>query len=169
MLNKPSTAAGYGRDLTVACERTLVTLLRGLGTLKPHMRLIGGLVPRYLTPANPPHVPEHAGSQDVDMAVDVAVLANGEGYRPLSRQLKSSGFSRATGKGGSPVNWRWQRTVDARHQVVVEFLTDDSAGVAGRPVPLDGEVPGMTYTYIDMRKQLGHLIELVWGSDDMWI
>ena len=38
-------------ELTAACERVLVILLRGFGTLKEELRLIGGLVPQYLAPA----------------------------------------------------------------------------------------------------------------------
>lgn len=47
---KPRTASGYDTDVTLACERTLLTLLSAFGNLKDTLRLVGGLVPRYLTP-----------------------------------------------------------------------------------------------------------------------
>lgn len=58
---KPKTASGYDAGYTLSCERALVTLLRGFGTLKGSLRLVGGLVPRYLTPERPPDVPAHGG------------------------------------------------------------------------------------------------------------
>jgi len=50
---KPRVAEGYRLDVTVACERTLLTLYGAFGSLKTSLRLVGGLVPRYLTPASP--------------------------------------------------------------------------------------------------------------------
>jgi hypothetical protein len=74
--NKPQTADGYDPEHTLACERALVTLLRGFGTLKETLRLVGALVPRYLTPESPPEVPAHAGTSDVDIVLNLQVLAN---------------------------------------------------------------------------------------------
>ena len=63
-MEKPQTRAGYTLSQTVTCERTLVTLLRGLGPWKESVYLVGGLAPRYLAPgAEPPH----AGTLDVDV------------------------------------------------------------------------------------------------------
>lgn len=140
MSDKPSTAEGYSPAVTLACERALVTLLRGLGTLKPHLRLIGGLVPRYLTPARPPDIPEHAGTMDVDVALDLGILAGGSAYRSLRDQLKAARFQRACGKDGVPVGWRWQREIEPNQHVVVEFLTEAAPGAAGgRPISVAGE------------------------------
>lgn len=38
----------------------------------------------------------------------------------------------------------------------------------GLSIPLDGTVPGMTFIYVDTRSWLGHFLELVWGSDEIW-
>ena len=48
---KPATVEGYSDQYTVACERVLVTLLRGLGPWKDSVFLVGGLTPRYLVRA----------------------------------------------------------------------------------------------------------------------
>lgn len=64
---KPKTAAGYSAEQTDTCEQVLVTLLGAFGTLKSTLRLVGGLVPRYLTPQSPPDVPPHFGTSDVDI------------------------------------------------------------------------------------------------------
>ncbi|EPK7528587.1 hypothetical protein ACXEHW_005169 [Klebsiella variicola] len=61
---KPKDRTGYSAINTEMCERILVTLLTTFGTMKGTLRLIGGLVPRYLTPAQEPQVPEHYGTSD---------------------------------------------------------------------------------------------------------
>lgn len=123
---KPKTAAGYDPDHTLLCERVLVTLLRGFGSLKGTLRLVGGLVPRYLTPEQPPDVPSHAGTMDVDIVLNIQVLAEGEAYKTLAQQLKDRGFSRALNAEGKPSNWRWERKIGEHKFVVVEFLRDET-------------------------------------------
>ncbi len=121
---KPTTAAGYSQEVTESCERAMVTLLHGFGTLKNTVRLVGGLVPRYLTPAQPPEVPAHAGTSDVDIVLNVQVLADGDAYKTLAQQLKDKGFKRATNHKGAVTSWRWMCKVSEHHYVVVEFLRD---------------------------------------------
>ena len=48
-----------------------MTLLRGLEPWKNSICLVGGLTPRYLVRARPPDVPPHAGTQDVDIVIDL--------------------------------------------------------------------------------------------------
>lgn len=123
---KYKTAAEYDDIHTQDCEIALVMLLRAFGSLAPTLRLVGGLVPRYLTPVRPPEVPEHAGTTDVDIVLRVAVLAEKGQYNKLSEQLKANGFSRVVNAEGNASSWRWEREVNKR-MVVVEFLqhTDD--------------------------------------------
>jgi hypothetical protein len=136
---KPRTATGYNADLTVSCERTLLTLLGAFGTLKDTLRLVGGLVPRYLTPAAPPDVPAHAGTSDVDVVLNLALIAGGEGYASLADQLEARGFARQVNDAGKPSSWRWQRQVDEHTYVLVEFLRDADGATPGRVVSVDGE------------------------------
>jgi hypothetical protein len=130
---KPHTAQGYNAQHTLACERTLITLLRGFGALKGSLRLVGGLVPRYLTPAAPPHIPAHAGTSDVDVVLNLQVLAKDEAYKSLARQLKDSGFARVVNNGKAS-SWRWQRYVTDHEYVVVEFLRDANDELSGGKV-----------------------------------
>lgn len=136
---KPKTASGYVPDVTVACERALLTLLGAFGTLKATLRLVGGLVPRYLTPEAPPDVPVHAGTSDVDVVLNIQVIAEGDGYADLADQLDARGFRRCTNRDGKPSSWRWQRQVDERTTVLVEFLRDAGDALPGRPVTVDAE------------------------------
>lgn len=139
--DKPKTADSYGTAQTLACERVLVTLLGAFGTLKDTIRLIGGLVPRYLTPASPPDVPAHAGTTDVDIVFNLQVIAEGEGYASLADQLRGRGFTRYHRAGAkSPSSWQWEYKLSEHESVVVDFLHDaaDSAQ-EGRLLAIEGE------------------------------
>lgn len=135
---KPRTAAGYNPDVTSACERTLLTLLSAFGNLKDTLRLVGGLVPRYLTPAAPPDIPMHAGTSDVDIVLNLEVLAVGNEYASLAEQLNARGFTRWV-EDGRAASWRWRRKVDEHIEVVVELLRDAGDQAPGRSISVDGE------------------------------
>jgi hypothetical protein len=137
---KHKTAAEYSTDHTKACEIALVALLRAFGLLKKDLRLVGGLVPRYLTPSQPPEVPEHTGTTDVDVVLNIAVLAAKGTYDKLKRQLKDGGFVRYQPDPKGPVSsWQWVYDVGGT-PIVVEFLqhTDDP-GQSSFLVEIDGE------------------------------
>ncbi|WP_084416340.1 hypothetical protein [Massilia alkalitolerans] len=140
MNTKYKTAAEYSTDHTKACETALVALLRAFGSLKADLRLVGGLVPRYLTPARPPEVPEHSGTTDVDVVLNITLLAAKGTYAKLKRQLKDGGFERyQRDQEGPPSSWQWVYRVDSK-SIVVEFLqhTDDP-NQSARLVEIDGE------------------------------
>lgn len=146
--SKPKTAEGYSMDVTAACERTLLTLLGAFGTLKHTLRLVGGLVPRYLTPEVPPDVPAHAGTSDVDVVLNIQVIAEGGGYAALADQLSSRGFTRYVNPDGNRSSWRWRRQVDEHMSVLVEFLRDSGDAQPGRVISVDGEhVSALTMRY----------------------
>ncbi len=137
---KYKTAAEYNTDHTKACEIALVALLRAFGSLKHDLRLVGGLVPRYLTPSQPPDVPEHAGTTDVDVVLNITVLAAKGTYDKLKRQLKEGGFVRYQPDPEGPVSsWQWVYNAGGT-PIVVEFLqhTDDPKQ-SSFLVEIDGE------------------------------
>ena len=138
MLDKPEGIDDYDPAITEACERVLVTLLRGLGPWKESIILIGGLVPRYLVTKRPPDVPQHAGTMDVDVVVELSLLAKTEAYKSLEKNLKALGFERAVNEKGIPVSWRWQTKTEAG-TVVLEFLADDPNVKGGKMTPLPAE------------------------------
>lgn len=120
--------------MTLACEVTLGLLLEAFGGFKDSLRLIGGLVPRYLAPAAEP---AHVGTTDVDIVLDVQVLLAGEDYSSLRDQLKKAGFQRLV-KDGKPSSWQWQLVVKGA-PVVVEFLVNTDNPEETGLVPLNGE------------------------------
>ena len=164
---KPKTADGYSLDVTAACESTLLTLLGAFGTLKDTLRLVGGLVPRYLTPATPPDVPAHAGTSDVDIVLNIQVLAAGEGYATLAEQLGDRGFTRFVNSNGAVSSWQWQRRVDEHVSVLVEFLCDTDGGPAVKLVSLEGErvsalsMPfmGIVHKWFQVHKVTGQVLD----------
>ena len=164
---KPRNAAGYSADITASCERTLLTLLGAFGTLKDTLRLVGGLVPRYLTPEVPPDVPAHAGTSDVDVVLNLALIAEGQGYASLADQLEARGFTRQVNAEGNRSSWRWQRQVDEHTYVLVEFLRDAEGGRPGRVVSVDGERvsalclahAGIVHDWYREREIRGHLLD----------
>ncbi len=119
---KYKEAAFYRPEIAHACETALVRLLQAFTTHKQHLRLVGGLVPRYLTPEAPPDVPAHVGTTDVDVVLDIPVLVAGGKYASLRRQLKEAGFSRHRTSDGKASSWQWELPVNERVTVLVEFL-----------------------------------------------
>src|SRR5882762_9740178 len=99
---KPRHQGGYNTSHTDYCERTLVTLLRGLGPWKESVYVIGGLVPRYLInrPIESGGPPQHVGTTDVDIVLDLRILANVEAYRHLEENLTHMGFERGISDEG---------------------------------------------------------------------
>lgn len=133
MAEKHNKAALYNNEVTLACEVTLGLLLEAFGSFKESLRLIGGLVPRYLAPTDPAHV----GTTDVDIVLDVQVLMAGDDYSSLRDQLKKAGFQRVE-KDGKSSSWQWQLVVNGV-PVVVEFLVNSDDPSEKGLVPLDGE------------------------------
>ena len=140
-VEKPKTAVGYDSAKTLACERVLVTLLTAFGTMKDSIRLVGGLVPRYLTPEVPPDVPAHAGTTDVDIVFNLQVIAEGEGYASLGEQLKQRGFNRYLKPGATgPSSWQWVYQISDHESVMVEFLHNAAdRSQEGKPLSIEGE------------------------------
>lgn len=139
---KPKQLSGYDSRVTEACERVLVTLLRGLGPYKESVYLVGGLVPNYIVRERPPKVPAHAGTGDVDIVIDLALLTDTDAYKTLEENLHKIGFARAENEDGVKRSWQWQIEIDEGLIVLLEFLAEGPEGKAGvaEPLPSDGNV-----------------------------
>lgn len=142
---KPTTSDGYSDRYTQDCERVLVTLLRGLGPWKESVYLVGGLAPRYLVKARPPVVPAHAGTMDVDVVIDLQMLADTQAYQTLEDNLKKMGFERAENEKGQKLSWRWQTRTEHGGLMVLELLADapELAGGKVQPLPTDGTISAL--------------------------
>ena len=159
---KPATFDGYSDQHTVDCERVLVTLLRGLGPWKESVYLIGGLTPRYLVPARPPVVPAHAGTLDVDIVIDLQILADTEAYHTLEDNLKRMGFERAENEAGKKLSWRWQTRTQHGALMVLELLADapDIAGGRVQPLPTEGTISALNIPHSSIVFDLHQVTEI---------
>ena len=144
-MSKPLTLEGYSEQVTRDCERVLVTLLRNLGPHRESLVLIGGLTPRYLVPERPPIVPQHAGTLDIDVVIDLVVLEDTDAYRTLEENLKKIGFERGENDKGQKVNWRWKVRMDDGATIVLELLADhpDLRGGRAQPIPDEGQISAL--------------------------
>ena len=167
---KPATFDGYSDRYTVDCERVLVTLLRGLGPWKESVFLVGGLTPRYLVAARPPEVPAHAGTLDVDIVIDLQILADTAGYRTLEENLRRMGFERSTNDAGQRLSWRWQTRTENGALMVVELLADAPEIAGGRvePLPTEGNISALNIPHssivFDMHQVAEIRAELLGGE-----
>ena len=158
----PTHYGDYDDHATQACERVLVTLLRGLGPWKRCVYLVGGLTPRYLVPHPPAGVRPHAGTRDVDLVVDLPLLVEVEAYRTLERNFRDLGLRRATNEDGSRPSWRWERRTDTNTLVVVELLSDDPGGTVRRAAALPDQrrVSAMHIPHVSMVRDLYQDVEI---------
>jgi hypothetical protein len=139
---KPKHQGGYTALHAELCERTLVTLLRGLGPWKAGVYLAGGLVPRYLIPrasAGRSDPPPHAGTTDVDLVLDLSVLATIEAYRRLEQNLRALGFERGSNDEGRVQHFSWRKPIGGGVTVVVDLLCEADLGKGGEVTELPGE------------------------------
>lgn len=162
MMSKPKTFDAYNGAVTEAAERVLVTLLRGFGPWKDTVFLVGGLTPRYLVAARPPEVPQHAGTGDVDVVVDVAILTDTEAYSTLEENLHAMGFDRATNENGVKVSWRWEARLETGATMVLEFLAEhpELGGGKVKVLPTEGNVSALNIPHASMVFDLHDTTEL---------
>ena len=159
---KPATLDGYSDQYTLDCERVLVTLLRGLGPWKDSVYLVGGLAPRYLVPTRPPMVPAHAGTMDVDIVIDLQILADTEAYHTLEDNLKRMGFERAENEQKQKLSWRWQTRTEHGALMVLELLADapEIAGGKVQPLPTDGTISALNIPHSSIVFDLYQVTEI---------
>lgn len=138
---KPKHESGYNSGHTDLCERTLVTLLRGLGPWKQGIYLTGGMVPRYLIPRSAEsELPLHVGTTDVDLVLDIEVLAEVEAYRKLVKNIEDLGFERGRNDDGQVQHFSWRKRMeDGLTTVVLDLLCDADLAEGGQVVKLPGE------------------------------
>lgn len=169
---KPATLDGYSDRYTLDCERVLVTLLRGLGPWKDSVYLVGGLAPRYLVKARPPIVPAHAGTMDVDIVIDLQILADTQAYHTLEENLKKMGFERAENDRHQKLSWRWQTYTEHGALMVLELLADapEIAGGKVQPLPTDGTISALNIPHSSIVFDLYQISEIeaeLLGGDGM--
>lgn len=149
---KPGSASGYDQQVTENCERVLVTLLRGLGPWKDSVCLVGGLTPRYLAPRLTTGKVSHAGTGDVDIVVQLEMLAETDAYHSLEDNFKKMGFERAENERGEKQSWRWKTKTEGGVTIILELLADNPEVSGGkvRPLPTKGNISALNIPHSSM-------------------
>lgn len=108
-LPKPRHHSGYSREETSRVESTLLTVAVTLGAYFDRLCIVGGLVPSLLFDGDLDEgdSDRHAGSTDVDVALHIALLNDGD-YAEVSNRLRQEGFEPDTNKDGNPTLQRWR-------------------------------------------------------------
>jgi hypothetical protein len=159
-MEKPKSYLGYTEEATALCEQTLLTLIRGLGPLKDSVFLAGGLVPRFLVDQEAaPGTPQHIGTQDVDLVLDLNLVADIEAYRTLEENLKNMGFARSLHDDGRPRHFAWIKEIVPGVSVRVDLLSEVPDQSGGTVIKIETEhrlsalnMPGCAFVMIDHKE-----------------
>lgn len=129
-MSKPQEITGYTSTKTSLAERGLLYIWRHMGKLKPHLVLVGGMVPKYLV-GKPIHKKQkpHCGSMDVDLGVSLAVK-DAKTYANIRNRLtKSMGFEPGKNVKGNDQRHSFVKVTEDG-EVLVDFLTVNYNGPA---------------------------------------
>jgi hypothetical protein len=128
----------YNSKLTEECLQVLALLLSGIGEWRDAIVLIGGLTPHVLVERKRSSSKKYAGTGDIDLVMDIAVIGDPNAYSAFEAALQAQGF-KSLGEEGKP-SWRWQYITDSRTPIRLEFLMDDPslAGSKVKPIPPHG-------------------------------
>lgn len=128
----------YNPQLTEECKQALALLLSGLGDWAKSVVLIGGLTPEMLK-AKAPLARDYVGTEDVDLVLNLEILANMEAYSTIEHVLIAKDFQPIK-KGGKA--WQWEFKGLSGKPIRIDFLADIAGEQASKvvPVPDHGEL-----------------------------
>ena len=132
------------------------------GCKKSSVFLVGGLAPRYLVAARPPEVPAHAGTLDVDIVIDLQILADTAGYRTLEENLRAMRFERSMNERGQRLSWRWQTRTEGGALTAVELFADapEIAGGRVQPLPTEGNISALNIPHSSILFEMHQVAEI---------
>lgn len=112
-------------------ELALGRLVVELGTDEVPFVVLGGLVPHILTRGQNPPAPQHLGTTDVDLQLNLSLQVEAyEGLQRLEAALDEAGFTPSKGNEG----WRWE-TLDSGFRAQIY----NSRGVTSRGLMEGGD------------------------------
>lgn len=128
----------YSPQLTKECKQALALLLSGLGDWAKSVVLIGGLTPELLK-AKAAKPQEYVGTGDVDLVLNLEIIANMEAYSTIEHVLLAKGFQPLK-KGGKA--WQWVFKAPSGTLIRIDFLADIAGEEASKviAVPHQGEL-----------------------------
>lgn len=125
MADKPKRASDYKTEQVALVRETCLYVATKLGDMMDDLLIIGGLVPSLLIDqeALAEGVEPHAGTMDLDVGLQLALLEEGR-YHTLTDRLRDAGFKMDTNDAGNPTRQRW--TITGSDAVTVDFLIQPS-------------------------------------------
>lgn len=163
-MDKPRHHSGYSSEAHARVRSACLYLATKLGDLVDQFVIVGGLVPSLLIDQSNPEIEVHAGTMDLDIALAVALLDDGQ-YQGFVQRLREAGFVQDTSDKGNLSRHRWT-IVDVRERVnspaptiKVDFLIaptrpDDQGGKLRQIRPDFAAVimPGVHLAFQDRRR-----------------
>jgi len=94
----------------------------------------------------------HAGTGDVDLVVQLEMLAATDAYHSLEENLKKMGFERAENERGEKQSWRWKAKTQKGLTVILELLADNPEVSGGKvkPLPTEGNISALNIPHSSM-------------------
>jgi hypothetical protein len=123
----------YTPQLTEECKQVLALLISGLGEWRNSMVLIGGLTPEMLTRDGAvERKRDYVGTNDIDLVVNLEVVANMEAYSTIEHVLENKGFKPL--RDGK--SWQWEYVTETGHPIRIDFLADDGTEEGKKILPV---------------------------------
>lgn len=155
----------YTSDGLLLVKRTCLTIAQTLGdAMDRDAVIVGGLVPVLLYQHVPPvwEYGEHAGTADVDLALDLVILDR-ERYENVADRLQRSGFRPDVNDKGNLVRQRWRSEQGGLIDFVMPPVPPDTEG--GRQQPLTAELAAMTMAGLELA--LDHRVPVTLAGRDL--
>lgn len=125
MADKPKRASEYKSQQMELVRATCLYVATKLGDMMEDLLIIGGLVPSLIVEQTtlPDGTDAHAGTMDLDVGLQLALLDEGR-YRRLTERLRDAGFEMDKNDDGNPTRQRW--AISNSGTVTVDFLIPPS-------------------------------------------
>jgi hypothetical protein len=106
--------------------------------------------------------PAHAGTLDVDIVIDLQILADTDAYHTLEENLKKMRFERAENAKKDKLSWRWQTRTEHGALMILELLADSPEMVGGRvqPLPTTGSISALNIPHCSIVFDLYQVTEI---------
>ena len=156
---EPRTVSDYSKEVTEASKSVLLEVMTVVGEYSPAIVLIGGWTPYYLLHSRLAFDGteplafgagkfRHAGSIDIDLAVDPAKIT-GEEYSTIIKLLEKRGYT-----PDKEVKFRWNRVMAGIDGPIgVDFLTTKpplGQGRARRHREVQADLPARATDHLEM-------------------
>ncbi|MDX2022551.1 MAG: hypothetical protein SF187_20105 [Deltaproteobacteria bacterium] len=121
MADKPKRASEYKGEQVELVRATCLYVATKLGDMMQDLVIVGGLVPSLIIDQEnlAEGVEPHAGTMDLDVGLQVALLHEGR-YRQLTERLRDAGFEMDKNDVGKPTRQRW--VISNAKGVTIDFL-----------------------------------------------